>query len=261
MLQFMGDNKRLLNLHEQILAELEAFKSNTQIFQKNTSASLKNLETQVRYLALTLQKETKNAFPSDTQKNPKDCMAVQLRSGREMSSSRSEKKEMIDQKEEKEIGREDRRSNSEQTVETEKRMQIEQPEVTCEQKQKEKIQAYAFAVPFPHRLQKEKRNEQFSKFLEMFKKIEINIPFAEAITQMPNYAKFLKDILSKKKKMVEEGIMSLTATYSAIIQKSLPTKMKDPGSFTIPCSIGKYEFKEALCDLGSNINLMPLSVV
>ena len=78
---------------------------------------------------------------------------------------------------------------------------------------------------------------------------------------MPNYAKFLKDILSKKKKIVDEGIVSLTATYSVVIQKSLPAKMKDPGSFTIPCSIGKYEFKEALCDSGANINLMPLSVV
>ena len=112
MLWFMGDNKRLLNLHEQKLYELEAFKSNTQIFQTNTSASRKNLETQVRQLVLTLQKETKNSFPSNTQKNPKYCMAVQLRSGREMSSSRVEKKEKIDQKEEKEIGREDRRSNS-----------------------------------------------------------------------------------------------------------------------------------------------------
>ena len=55
--------------------------------------------------------------------------------------------------------------------------------------------------------------------------------------------------------------MNLTATYSAVIQKKLPTKMKDPGSFTIPCSIRKYEFKKALCDSGSSINLMPLSVV
>ena len=37
--------------------------------------------------------------------------------------------------------------------------------------------------------------------------------------------------------------------------------MKDPGSFTIPCSIGKYEFKKALCDSGASINLRPLSVV
>ena len=78
---------------------------------------------------------------------------------------------------------------------------------------------------------------------------------------MPKYVTFLKEILSKKKKIAEEGIVSLTTTCSAIIQRSLPAKMKDPGSFTIPCSIGKYEFKKALCDSGANINLMPLSMV
>ena len=55
--------------------------------------------------------------------------------------------------------------------------------------------------------------------------------------------------------------MNLTATCSAVIQRSLPAKMKDLGSFTIPCSIGKYEFKKALCDSGASINLMPLLVV
>ena len=55
--------------------------------------------------------------------------------------------------------------------------------------------------------------------------------------------------------------MSLTTTCSAVIQKILLAKMKDPRSFTIPCTIGKYEFKKALCDSGANINLMPLSVV
>ena len=116
-------------------------------------------------------------------------------------------------------------------------------------------------MPFPQRLQKSRREEQFSKFLDIFKKIEINIPFAEVISQMPLYAKFLKGILSKKRKIVEEGIVNLTATCSAIIQEKLPAKMKDRGSFTIPCSIGKYEFKKALCDSGTIINLMPLSVV
>ena len=97
--------------------------------------------------------------------------------------------------------------------------------------------------------------------MEIFKKIEINIPFADAIIQMPNYAKFLKDILSKKKKIANKGVVSLTTTCSAAIQKSLPAKMKDPGSFTIPYTIGKYELKKSLCDSGANINLMPLSVV
>ena len=95
----------------------------------------------------------------------------------------------------------------------------------------------------------------------MFKKIEINIPFVEALTQMPNNAKFLKDILSKKRKFAKEGVANLIATCSAVIQKSLPVKMQDPGSFTIPCTIGNVEFKKALCDSGVSINLMPLSVV
>ena len=116
-------------------------------------------------------------------------------------------------------------------------------------------------MPFPQRFQKARREEQFSKFLEIFKKIEINIPFVEAINQMPNYKKFMMEILSKKKKITEEGIVNLSATCSAVIHRSLLAKMKDPGSFTIPCSIGKYEFKKALCDSGASINLMPLSIV
>ena len=95
----------------------------------------------------------------------------------------------------------------------------------------------------------------------MFKKIEVNIPFSEALTQMPHYAKFMKDILSRKRKIVEEGVVSLTATYSAVIQRSLLVKIQDPGSFTIPCTIGNSEMRKALCDSGASINLMPLSVV
>ena len=72
-------------------------------------------------------------------------------------------------------------------------------------------------MPFPQRLQKAKREERFSRFLDIFKKIEINIPFAEVINQMPTYTKFLKEILSKKRKIVEEGRVNLTATCNVVI--------------------------------------------
>ena len=261
MLQFIGGEKRLLHFHEQKLSDLEAFKSDTQVFQKNTSASLKNLETQVRQLALSMPNKNKGIYPSDTQKNPKDCMAVQLRSGKEVgNNSKKERKEETDAEQE-ETGKEEEKRVPEKTIEAKKKIQTEQPEGSSEQKQKEKVPAYTPIVPFPRRLQKAKREEQFSKFLDIFKKIEINIPFAEVINQMPNYAKFLKEILSKKRKIAKEGIVNLTATCSAVIQQKLPAKMKDPGSFTILCSIGKYEFKKTLCDFGASINLMPLSVV
>ena len=93
MLQFMGENKKLLNFHEQKFAELEAANTNSQIFQTTTNASLKNLETQIGQLALTLQNQIKDAFPNDTKKNPKDCMVVQLRSGKELEKEKSEKDE------------------------------------------------------------------------------------------------------------------------------------------------------------------------
>ena len=86
------------------------------------------------------------------------------------------------------------------------------------------------------------------------------MPFTEVVTQMPLYAKFLKDILSKKRKIVEEGIVNLTTTCSAVIKRGLPKKMKDPGSFTIPGTIGEFEFQKALCNSGASINLLSYSI-
>ena len=71
-LAFMGENKRLLNIHDQNFAELAVFQTNTTVFQANTNASLKNLESQVGQLALAMQNQPKDSFPSDTRKNPKD---------------------------------------------------------------------------------------------------------------------------------------------------------------------------------------------
>ena len=79
MLTFMGENKRLLNINEQKFAKLATFQFNSQVFQANTNASLKNLETQVGQPALAMQNQSKDAFPSDIKKNPKDCMAVTLK--------------------------------------------------------------------------------------------------------------------------------------------------------------------------------------
>ena len=127
--------------------------------------------------------------------------------------------------------------------------------------QKEEVKVYQPLVPFPQRLQQSKLDSQYVRFLNIFKKLEINIPFAEALAQMPHYAKFMKEIISKKMKLDKGGVVNLTISYNAIIQKNLLHKMQDPGSFTIPCTIGSYESSEALCDFGASINLMPLSVV
>ncbi|XP_061340017.1 uncharacterized protein LOC133286600 [Gastrolobium bilobum] len=83
---------------------------------------------------------------------------------------------------------------------------------------------------------------------------EINIPFADTLEQMPSYAKFLKETLSKKRKLTENEPVTLTEECSVILQKNMPPKLKDPGSFSIPCIIGKTTIERVLCDLGANVN-------
>ncbi|CAJ2644658.1 unnamed protein product [Trifolium pratense] len=78
---------------------------------------------------------------------------------------------------------------------------------------------------------------------------------------MPSYAKFLKELLTKKRKPLDDEMVSMTEECSALIQRKLPQKKKDPGSFTIPCSIGDLTIGKALCDLGASVNLMPLSMM
>jgi len=77
---------------------------------------------------------------------------------------------------------------------------------------------------------------------------------------MPKYAKFLKEILGSKKKLAEFETITLSEECSTIVLKKLPPKLKDPKSFTIPCTNGESYFEKALCDLGASINLMPLSI-
>ena len=120
-----------------------------------------------------------------------------------------------------------------------------------------KVSAYKPKVTFSARLKQQQLDQQFSKFLEVFKKLHINIPFIDALCQMPSYAKFFKEILGNKRKLEDYETVRLSEECSAIIQKKLPPKLKDPGSFIIPCSIGGCTFNKVLCDLGDSINLMP----
>ena len=113
----------------------------------------------------------------------------------------------------------------------------------------------------PQHLKKSKLDRQFTKFPEVFKKLHINILFTDALEQIPSYVKFMKEILSKKRRLPDFETVNLHEECSSILQRKLPQKLKDPGSFTIPCTIGNSIFEKALCDLGVSINFMPLSLV
>ena len=68
----------------------------------------------------------------------------------------------------------------------------------------------------------------------------------------------MKDIINHKNKFQDYVLVSLVEEYKAMYSKSLP-KLKDSGSFTVPCVIGGTHFDKALCDIGASVSLMPYS--
>ena len=77
---------------------------------------------------------------------------------------------------------------------------------------------------------------------------------------MPKYAKFLKDIMSNKRNWDDHETIPMNEECSAVIRNKLPQKLKDPGSITIPCVVGKFSISRALCDLRASVTIMPLSL-
>ncbi|XP_073121149.1 uncharacterized protein [Henckelia pumila] len=189
---------------------MQKFISSTETRMQNQDASIKNLENQIGQLAKSISSRDQGTLPSDTEKNPKEQVkAIELRSGKTVEPEPKSEKEP-------------------ETVTSEKtsgKSSILTPPPTSQSK-------IVVPPPFPAALKKAKLDSQFGKFLEVFKKLNINIPFADALMQMPSYAKFLKEILSNKRKLEEHAMISLTKNCSAL----------------------------ALCDLGASINLMPYSV-
>ncbi|XP_062100707.1 uncharacterized protein LOC133806629 [Humulus lupulus] len=76
---------------------------------------------------------------------------------------------------------------------------------------------------------------------------------------MANYVRYLKDILTKKKRLGEFKTVALTEGCSTMLKNKIPPKLKDLGRFTIPISIGGQDVGKALGDLGASIDLMPMS--
>ena len=92
----------------------------------------------------------------------------------------------------------------------------------------------------------------------MLKQLSINVPLVEALKQMTGYAKFMKDLVTKKRSVTfEDDIMQ---HCSVITKRSLVQKKEESSAFTIPCTVGSLHFAKALCDLGIFINKDLISV-
>ncbi|TQD81555.1 hypothetical protein C1H46_032887 [Malus baccata] len=115
-------------------------------------------------------------------------------------------------------------------------------------------------APFLRRFMQAQNEESEKDILETFRKVQVNIPLLDAIKQIPKYAKFLKKLCTTRNRIQEKEVVHVNENVSTMLQRKLPPKCKDPGSFTIPYIIGNTMFEHAMLDLGASINVMPYSV-
>jgi hypothetical protein len=108
-------------------------------------------------------------------------------------------------------------------------------------------------MPFPGKKHKSKEDEHYNKFCEWMEPLFWQIPLTNAI-KMPPYSKYMKDIVSNKRKIPSKEISTLLANYS--FNGKVLEKLGDPGIPTIPCSIKNNYVRTTLCDLGAGVSVM-----
>ncbi|XP_070050138.1 uncharacterized protein [Nicotiana tomentosiformis] len=244
--------------------------SDAQLASHNTS--IRNLEVQLSQISLDLNTLPKGALPSDTVVNSKGgntghAMAVTTRSGRGGVASTSnqirhvgdyvlvqdddEPSNDVQVNEETRIDIDENVEETQEEVNPSREHVIDMPEPVVPKAEPMPRPP----TPYPQRPSKQHNENQLKKLIDMMKSLSINVPLVEDLEQMPGYAKFMKDLVTKKRSMNCEMI-KMTHKVSAIVH-SMASKLEDLGAFTVPCTVGSADFAKALCDLGASINLMP----
>ncbi|KAM1109890.1 hypothetical protein ACFX19_009354 [Malus domestica] len=195
-------------------------------------------------------------LPSSTDVNPKEgfesAKAITLRSGQEVGYDPSPSKS--NQKEDKKMQSEEKEQG---LPSTRIEQSLPQPSTHPNSTTKGKLGLNSMTsnsiptnAPFPRTFMQSKKDESDKDILDTFRKVQVNITLLDAIKQVPKYAKFLKELCTTRKRASNKEVVRVSENVSAVLQRKLPPKCKDPCSFTIPCVIGNM-IGAYLCDLVS----------
>nr|XP_017245793.1 PREDICTED: uncharacterized protein LOC108217475 [Daucus carota subsp. sativus] len=223
---------------------------------KDMKVHNKMMETQIAQLASSSTTRQPGSLPSQPTHSKENISAIALRSGLTYDGPPMPVDDVIDEKE-KESSNDDKVNEA---VDLTNKGGTEGSKNDDTEKTVNAPPPFVPNLPFPSRMNKTKVDQQFGKFMKLVKNLEVTVPFTDLISQVPSYAKFLKDILTKKRSFGEVETVAFTEECSAVLQNKSPPKLKDPGSFSIPCHLGALFIDKALCDLGASVSVMPLSI-
>ncbi|GJV60715.1 reverse transcriptase domain-containing protein [Tanacetum coccineum] len=215
---------------------LSPMKELTNAFVKETLASIQNLETKFDRLTDKQSGRHSGSLPSNTQPNPKghESKAYQP------PQSRKEHVNVVFTRSGKSynppVNSNDQQTNSknpinfddsdEEDEEPTSQSKIQNPKPV---KETTLPKPYKPKIMYPQRLRKEKMEDQYGKFLDVIRAVRINVPLIDVLAGMPNYGKFLKELISNKHKIKQISVAFLSDESSAMIQNKVPPKLGDPG--------------------------------
>nr|XP_027090190.1 uncharacterized protein LOC113711211 [Coffea arabica] len=163
-----------------------------------------------------LDSQNQGKLPSQPELNPKNVSAMTLRSGKEIQGPEPViPKDKDEEKIENELERGDSNGADPKV--------LPDPVIT----------AKTNLPPFPSRLKKSKKQDKEKAILEVFRKVEINIPLLDAIKQVPKYAKFLRDLCVNRRRLRGDERVIVGENVSAVLQRKFPPKCGDPADFYV----------------------------
>ncbi|GKB77863.1 hypothetical protein Tco_0944758 [Tanacetum coccineum] len=200
---------------------------------KNHQALTQNLKAKFDRFADKQSSRPSGSLPSNTQPNPK---------GSSSSNTQPNPKDLP-------INPNDKQNDSETSIIFENEDEDEEPTPQPKPKDPKPVKEnptpkpYKPKILYPQRLRKEKTEAQYEKFLDIIRAVRINVPLFNVLAGMPNYGKFLKELVCNKHKLEQILAAFLSDESSTLIQNKVPTKLE------VSC--------DTLADLGASINLMP----
>ncbi|CAM8895397.1 unnamed protein product [Rhodiola kirilowii] len=261
---------------KELAGSVNQFGTSLHQFQAKTDGTISDLTKQMSQLATSISALTNEPgrLPSQTIQNPKgNVNAVTLRSGRKLVAKPMEQEEdesprlpgeeqirtealgTLEQdatKKNEEASEEERDATEEEGNASEERRPVPVPRTETPK--------ISTTLPFlvPARVTKQHVIDE--DVFELFSKVEINIPLLEAIKQIPRYAKFLKELYTNRRRNTRYDQELMSRNVSAVIQRKVPPKCGDPGTYTIPCTIGNIRIENCMLDLGASITVLPFSI-
>ncbi|XP_070012143.1 uncharacterized protein [Nicotiana sylvestris] len=197
-------------------------------------SAIKNIETQLGQLSMALNNCPQGTLPADTNINPKEqnpnqLMEVSLQNGRDLDKEQEVAqaskettpatsiplevdelsnltKVVVEQGQDEKGKAKVNKQAAEQVVPLVPQNPNREKSASCAQR--------VIPAPFPQRLVKQRKEDQYKKFMEMLRQIQLNIPLMDALREMTGYAKMMKDLMSQKFDFQDLSTVTLTQRSS-----------------------------------------------